>query len=238
MTTLLLFLCAAAALMAQTPQDDLIDAAKKGHADQVKAMLDAHPELVTAKTTGGVSAILLSVYYRHPEIAAIFVAHGAKLSVAEACATGAADRVAEFLKENPQSANDRSPDGFPVLGLAIFFGHRDTARMLIDAGADVNEAATNAQKVAIIHSAAASGNVEMVRLLIEKGARVNVVQEGGFTPLHEAAAQDNRAMAELLIKAGADLTARTTNGETAADLATARKHPGMAAWLRTLGDKR
>jgi ankyrin repeat protein len=234
MTTPLLLLCAAAALMAQPPEDDLIDSVKKGRADDVKAMLGAHPELVTAKTKGGVSAILLSVYYRRPEIAAIFVAHGAQLSMAEACATGAADRVAAFLKENSRSVNDRSPDGFPVLGLAIFFGHPDIARLLIDAGADVNEVATNVQKVAIIHSAAASGNVEMVRLLIEKGARVNVVQEGGFTPLHEAAAQDNRAMAELLIKAGADLSARTTNGETAADLALARKHPDMAAWLRSL----
>jgi len=234
MTTLILFLCAAGVLLAQTPQDDLIDAAKKGRADQVKTMLDARPELVTAKTTGGVSAILLSVYYRHPEIAEIFLAHGAKLSMAEACATGKVDRVAEFLKDNPGSANDRSPDGFPVLGMAIFFGRPEAARMLIEAGANVNEVATNAQKVAIIHSATASGNVEMVRLLIEKGARVNVVQEGGFTPLHEAAAQDNRAMAELLLKAGADLSAKTTDGQTASEIARARKHPAMADWLKSL----
>ena len=106
--------------------------------------------------------------------------------------------------------------------------------MLIEAGADVNEAATNATKVAVIHSAAAAANLEIVRLLIEKGAHVNVAQEGGFTPLHEAAAQGNRALAELLIGAGANLAAKTTDGQTATDHADARKHPETAQWLRSL----
>ena len=233
MTTLILLLCGAGTLLAQTAQDDLIEAIKKGRGETVEAMLVAQPELVTADTKGGVSAILLAVYYRHPEIAEIFVSYGAQLTMAEACAMGKVDRIAGFLKENPASANERSPDGFPVLGMAIFFGHPEAARLLIGAGADVNEVATNSQRVAIIHSAAAAGNVDMVRLLLEKGARVNVVQEGGFTPLHEAAAQGNQAMAELLINAGADLSARTADGQTAADLAQARKHPEMAEWLRS-----
>ena len=174
------------------------------------------------------------MYYRHAEIADIFVAHGAKLTMAEACSLGKADQVAAFLKADPASASSRSPDGYPVTGMAVFFGHPEIARLLIEAGADVNEAATNATKVAIIHSAAAAANLEIVRLLIEKGARVNVAQEGGFTPLHEAAAQGNRALAELLIGAGANLAAKTTDGQTATDLADARKHPETAQWLRSL----
>jgi ankyrin repeat protein len=230
----ILLLCAGSVLAAQTAADDLLDAVKRGRADQVKAMLDARPELVTAKTAGGVSAILLGVYYRHAEIAEVFVAHGAKLTMAEACSLGKAAQVAAFLKADPASASGRSADGYPVTGMAVFFGHPEIARMLIEAGADVNEAATNATKVAIIHSAAAAGNLEIVRLLIEKGARVNVAQEGGFTPLHEAAAQGNRTMAELLIQAGADLAAKTTDGQTAADIADARNHAEMAQWLRSL----
>ena len=234
MTIWILLLCAGSVLAAQTSADDFMDAVKKGHADQVKAMLDARPEVVTAKTAGGVSAILLAVYYRYAEIADIFVAHGAKLTMAEACSLGKADQVAAFLKADPASASSRSPDGYPVTGMAVFFGHPEIARLLIEAGADVNEAATNATKVAIIHSAAAAANLEIVRLLIEKGARVNVAQEGGFTPLHEAAAQGNRALAELLIGAGANLAAKTTDGQTATDLADARKHPETAQWLRSL----
>jgi ankyrin repeat protein len=234
MTLWILLLCAGSVLAAQTSADDLLDAVKKGHADQVKAMLNARPELVTAKTAGGVSAILLAVYYRHPEIAELFLAHDAKLTMAEACSLGKADQVAAFLKADPTSASSRSPDGYPVTGMAVFFGHPEIARMLIEAGADVNEAATNATKVAVIHSAAAAANLEIVRLLIEKGAHVNVAQEGGFTPLHEAAAQGNRALAELLIQAGADLAAKTTDGQTAADIADARKHPETAQWLRSL----
>lgn len=234
----MLLLCAVGVLAAETPLDDLIDAAKKGHMDQVKAILDAQPELVTAKTPGGVSAILLAVYYRHPETAEVFVAHGAKLSMAEACSLGKADQVAAYLKSDPKLASDRSPDGYPVTGMAVFFGHPDVARMLIEAGADVNQAATNAQKVAVIHSAVAAPNLDIVRLLIQKGVNVNVAQAGGFTPLHEAAAQGDRAMAELLIQAGADLSARTTDGQTPAEIADARKHPETGDWLRSLAAKR
>ena len=232
MTTWLLFL-GAAVLVAQTAPDDLVEAAKKGRSEQVKAILDAHPELVTAKTAGGVSAILLAVYYRHPEIAEIFLAHGARLSLAEACSAGKLDQVAAYLKADPASASTRSPDGFPVAGMAVFFGHPEIARLLIEAGADVNAASTNAQKVALIHSAAAAPSIEIVRLLIEKGANVNAVQEGGFTPLHEAAAQGDRTMAEVLLQAGANPSAKTADGQTPADIAAARKHPDLANWLRT-----
>jgi ankyrin repeat protein len=224
--------------MTQISADDLIDAIRKGYGDQVNAMLGAQPELLTAKTSSGVSAIQLAVYYRHPEIAETFLAHGARLSMAEACAMGKTEHVEALLKDDSGRANDWSPDGFPVLGLAVFFDHPDAARMLIEAGADVNAAATNAQKVAIIHSAVASRNFEIVRLLIEKGARVNVVQERDFTPLHEAAGQGNRAMTELLIEAGADPSARTADGHTPADIAEARQHRDMADWLRGLAARR
>ena len=106
--------------------------------------------------------------------------------------------------------------------------------MLIEAGADVNAAGNNPQKPAIIHSAVAAQNIEIVRLLIEKGAKVNVVQAGGFTPLHEAAATGNRAMTELLLKPGRIKTRGATMEKTPAEFAAARNHPEIAEWLRGL----
>jgi hypothetical protein len=49
------------------------------------------------------------------------------------------------------------------------------------------------------------GNLEEVEALIEKGADVNVVGEGGMTALAWAVQLDDVAMAELLIEKGADL---------------------------------
>jgi len=54
-------------------------------------------------------------------------------------------------------------------------------------------------------AAVQDGNREEVEALIEKGADVNVVGEGGMTALAWAVQLDDVAMAELLIKKGADL---------------------------------
>ena len=66
-------------------------------------------------------------------------------------AIGDLERVQALVKQFPESVNAYSPDGFYPLGLAAFFGHRKLVEYLLDAGADVNQQATNAFKVAPIH---------------------------------------------------------------------------------------
>ena len=49
----------------------------------------------------------------------------------------------------------RSPDGFTPLGLSVFFRQPDVARLLVEAGADVDAKASNTLQVAPIHAAVA-----------------------------------------------------------------------------------
>src|SRR5439155_4037813 len=56
------------------------------------------------------------------------------------------------------AANAWAEDGFQPLGLASFFGHVDTARVLVEGGADVNSASRNDFKVMPLHSACAAGD--------------------------------------------------------------------------------
>jgi cytohesin len=63
-----------------------------------------------------------------------------------------------------------------------------------------------------LHLAAASGNVEAVRLLLAppvvsdaRAARIN-----NFTPLHSAAMQGHAAVCELLVAAGAEVNVQTS----------------------------
>ncbi len=62
---------------------------------------------------------------------------------------------------------------FPIvetqpLMVAAAFGHVDTVRVLLDAGADVN--AKDLTGWTPLHAAAFKGNLEIVRLLLERGA--------------------------------------------------------------------
>lgn len=214
--------------------DDLIDAIQKGDAARVGALLDADRALLGA-TSGSVTAILLALYHGHPEISQIFVERGARLSFPEACALGDPSAL-ELLDRDASLLNAYSEDGFPAVGLAVFFRHPDLARALIERGADVNAAAKNPQRVAPVHAAATIRDHATMRLLLEHGADPNARQQMGFTPFHSAASRGDIEMARLLMDYGADPKARTEDGKNAVEIAEKYGQPGFAKWFReTIG---
>jgi ankyrin repeat protein len=211
--------------------DALAAAIRKGDTCAVEALLDADPSLVNARRPDGSSFVLYAVYCGQARLVNAFRERGRALDLFEATAAGDAPAVSAFLAEDPGAAKAFSPDGFPVLGLAVFFGHATLAELLLAAGADPDAASTNAMRVAPLHSATSRGDAAMVRRLLEKGADPNAKQQGGWTPLHNAAAQGNLDVVRLLRSNGADLSARTDDGKTAAELAVERGHEALAESL-------
>ena len=69
----------------------------------------------------------------------------------------------------------------------------------------------------LLHHAAWHGFMDSVRLLVEKSADLNHIDESGMTPLHEA-------VVRLLIKEGADPNVRDNFGESPLDLAKKGNH--------------
>lgn len=198
---------------------ELVEAVKKGNAGEVRRILKSKPELARSTLESGTSLPLLARYYGKPEIGELLFEAGAPVGMAEACAFGKKDRVRDLLKANRASASEMSADGFPMLGLAAFFGNEEIGEMLIDAGADVNVSSRNAQNVAPIHSAVAARSARLVRKLIKAGADVNRKQEKAVTALHSAAMLGDLEIVRLLIEAGADREAASTDQKRAADYA-------------------
>lgn len=89
---------------------------------------------------------------------------------------------------------------------------------------------TDNRGVTAMHEAARNNHVEMLHVMIEKGADVNVTQDepagAGDTPLHLACSYGNAEAVKLLIKAGADDTIQNINGETPAHYAVRKKKFG------------
>jgi ankyrin repeat protein len=207
-----------------------LDAVQRGKADEVSKLLDDDPRLLDAER-GGVSTVRLAVYHAHPGVARVLVERGARIDVFDASATGAAERLRDLLSEDPGRANAVASDGFTPLGLAAFFGHLDVARLLLANGADPNQAASNATRVAPLHSAVAGGNLEIVRELLSHGADVRARQEGGFTPLHGAAVEGSEEMVRLLLGHGAERSDRNGAGKTPAEIAREHGNEKIAALL-------
>ena len=157
-----------------------------------------------------------------------------ELDVFEAAAVGRGDRVRELLERDPTLAGAFSTDGFTALHLAAFFSHDvDSARLLVEAGADVSAPARNPMAVTPLGSAAARGAHAVAALLLDAGADVADAQHGGYTPLHSAGANGDAELVELLLARGADPARSADDGRTPAAMARERDHPEVATTLET-----
>src|SRR5262249_8056187 len=92
--------------------------------------------------------------------------------------------------------------------LAAQTGSAAVLKPLVDAGADANGRTANGTTALMF--AAASGNVDAVDLLVNRGADVNAMEPvRGLTPAMFAAASNRAAVMEALAARGADLKATT-----------------------------
>ena len=111
----------------------------------------------------------------------------------------------------------------------------EAARLLIDAGADVNLPRIGGGQQTALHMAAGRGNIEVARLLIAADADVGARASGGTTPLHETTGADNVGVGKLLIDGGADIEARGTREITPLMRAAVHNAVGTIELLVTAG---
>ena len=101
---------------------DFIDAIEKGDSDQIDSLLASDPSLAAERDDNGVSLVLLALYHGKSELAEAIASHKDSLDLFEACALGRDSRVIELLDEDANAVHSFTPDGFPLLGFATFFG--------------------------------------------------------------------------------------------------------------------
>jgi len=157
-----------------------------------------------------VSGLLEALYRGQTEQVEQLLADDPELDVFEAAALGKTDRLRELLDEDASRANGFGDDGFHPLGLACFFGHVDTARLLLERSADVNALSRNEHiQTAAIHAAAAAEGkgeatrYELVKLALEHGADPNLPQGGGFRAIDAARQNGDTRVEQLLTEHGA-----------------------------------
>jgi ankyrin repeat protein len=199
--------------------DKLEEFIAAGNLAGLNNLLQDNPALAKAPTSHGVSPLMLSCYFRKPEVSALLLKHVDEVNLFEASAVGKFDVVAYVVTNHPDSVNDYAADGFTPLGLACYFGQAEVARYLILKGADVNQPSNNGFNVFPLHSAVAGNYTDIARVLVNAGAQVNIKQQAGTTPLHSAAQNGNADILILLLEHGAEVDIRMEGGKLPADLA-------------------
>ena len=136
--------------------------------------------------------------------------------------------IVDFLitKHSQDVCSRDSTDNATPLHLASEIGRIDTARMLIERGADL--AAQNKDGETPLHLAVRKGEVDVARMLFECGADITARNKDGETPLHLASQKGEEEIARMLIERGADLTAQNKNGETPLHLALQKREVDVA----------
>jgi ankyrin repeat protein len=135
-------------------------------------------------------------------------------------------------KNSPAS----SLSGVTMLNLAISHDRLDIARLLVEKGADVNRADSNAGALRPLHHAAGGRGYQhvpsgpLVALLLAHGALADARDAAGASALHDAVSSNGEAsaaVAALLIKGGAVIDGRDFAGYS--PLAYAAKYGSVLA---------
>ena len=140
----------------------LMEAARRGNLDIVRALLSAKADPNAQEANGGQSALMWAVSQRHSAVVEELVKRGADVKAG-------------------------SKTGFTPLMFAAQQDDVESARILIDAGANPNEVrpkSGNSYTPLII--ASAMGNAKVAELLLDKGADPNAIDARGYTSLHLA----------------------------------------------------
>jgi ankyrin repeat protein len=164
-----------------TGETPLMTCARAGSVDAVKSLLD-HGADVNAKEAKGQTALMWAVAERHSEVVRTLVAHGAHVDARSSIET--LDTPVRAPTYFPDVHFPTTTGGFTPLLFAAQQGDVESARILLEAGADINGATAEDGSALVV--ATASGHEKLAIFLLEKGADPNAKDGYGITALHWA----------------------------------------------------
>ena len=195
----------------------LMTASRTGNADIVARLLAAGAEVDAATAEGaygGQTALMWAVAQQHPSVVEVLLAHGADVGARSTVFSETVKTISTYANYGLQCVprdecyiTEVRSGGFTPLLFAARVGDLASARLLVAAGADVNE--TTPDGASVLAVAALSGSGEVGALLLESGADPNA-SGGGYAPLHAAILHRDAVLAEALLSAGADPNARVS----------------------------
>ena len=176
-----------------TGETPLMTAARTGSVETVKSLLATGADVNSKEARQGQTALMWAVAQKHPEVARALVERGADVRA-------------------------RSNGGFTALLFAARVGDLDSIRVLLAAGADVNEAASDDGDSGVTTRYQNIGAIDRAKS-----------KTAGMTPLLVASANGHEALSLFLLENGADPKAANPDGFTALHYAIQKGASHIAA---------
>jgi ankyrin repeat protein len=195
-----------------TVNDRLLAAAGRGDAAGVQAAL-RDGATVDARDRSGRTALLMATHANKVEAARVLIAAGADVNAKDSIQdspylyAGAEGRN-EILKMTLAAGADLKSTnryGGTALIPAAHHGHPETVKILLATAIDkdhINNLGWTALLEAVLLGDGGPVHTEIVRLLVEAGANVNIADREGVTPLAHARRRGFAGMVRILSAAG------------------------------------
>ncbi len=201
----------------------IIAAGGAGTAGSLEALLAKGVE-VNAHNEEGVTPLIRAASVGNARNVKLLLDHGARVN--------ARARTFHLPGEPPEEGFS----GVNAVMQASYFGHTECVNVLLAAGADLNAKDTLGDSLL---RAASRDERAAAKMLLDHGAKANVVADGGYTPLMWAAYSEagDPGIVEMLLAKGANVNAEATDGDTALAWARKRGNTAVIAALLRAGAK-
>ncbi|KAG0306864.1 phosphate system positive regulatory protein pho81 [Dissophora globulifera] len=192
-----------------------------GHADCATYLLSMNASM-GATDHDGFRPLIYSIMNGHTKCVEIFLANNAEIEASQegdpiplslACHYGHED-IAMMLIGRGANVIASNADGLEPLHITCREGHARLARTLTTRGARLDQEDKYMCWTPLFY-AASEGHVECVKILLEAGCNVNVIDELGKTPIYYAASEGHADCVELLIEAGGKVEGKALSAEDA-----------------------
>ena len=171
----------------------LMMAARTGKTDAIRVLVEAGANVNAKETWGGTTALMWAVSEGHADAARMLIGSGADVNARSnyvAAANGRGFEGRTPVTNRPDAkAEDFASGWLTPLTLAAREGNVEMARVLVNAGADVNVTAGDGKTALAL--AIFNGNYDVASFLVDSKADVNQADAQRFTPLFYAVDRRN-----------------------------------------------
>ncbi len=194
----------------------LMTAARTGSVEAVNALLARGADVNARETAQEQTALMWAVAHAHPDVVRLLLDHGADVSARSRVTRQVVQTGSRYggVVSRERAPQDRGVVELPHGGstpllFAARSGDRESARLLVAAGADANDTAPDGTSALVL--AAHSGHGAVAEYLLEAGADPNAAG-AGYTALHAAVLRGDLTLVKALVARGADVDTRLMNG--------------------------
>jgi ankyrin repeat protein len=155
----------------------LMTAARSGNVDIVKSLIAHGAEINAKENYRDQTALMWAAAERHPEVVKVLLDHGADWKIVSQYRSAGMPKLSAASSVTPMAKG-----GLTALDFAAREGVVETARVMLDAGVDINQADGDGASPMVV--AILNKRYTFAKYLLDRGADPNIADSYGRAPLY------------------------------------------------------